>query len=109
MGGHPLQCGPLHRHVRVRYGAYALDHQLGNLPFGGSQHMQQHRHRGGWISNFVVSMTFLSIVDYFHTMTGGKDGGAFFLYAAIAALGFLLLCFFLPETGNVPLEEVSAL
>ena len=45
------------------------------------------------------SMTFLSIVDAFHELTGGRDGGAFMVYAAIAALGFAVLFFSQPETG----------
>ncbi|KAK3083268.1 hypothetical protein FSP39_018027, partial [Pinctada imbricata] len=56
-----------------------------------------------WISNLVVSMTFLSLTEYLTTY------GTFFMFAAISASGFFLLLFILPETKGKTLHEVENL
>jgi MFS family permease len=54
-----------------------------------------------WLSNFVVSLTFLSLLN------GLGDVWTFLLYAALSLIG-LWLCFrFVPETKGVPLERIE--
>jgi MFS transporter, SP family, galactose:H+ symporter len=54
-----------------------------------------------WLSNFVVSLTFLSLLK------GLGDVWTFLLYAALSLVG-LWLCFrFVPETKGVPLERIE--
>ncbi|TMW65062.1 hypothetical protein Poli38472_009229 [Pythium oligandrum] len=54
-----------------------------------------------WISNLIVSFTFLSIIEAF------SAAGAFWFYAAIAAGGFVYLHRELPETKGLELEEIQ--
>ncbi|EGZ29435.1 hypothetical protein PHYSODRAFT_322955 [Phytophthora sojae] len=54
-----------------------------------------------WVTNLLVSFTFLSIVD------GLSVYGAFWLYASIALLGFAYLWKELPETKGLELEEIQ--
>ncbi len=54
-----------------------------------------------WISNLLVSFTFLSIID-----TIGASG-AFWLYAVLACVGFVYLYRHLPETKGLELEEIQ--
>ncbi|KAJ8577620.1 hypothetical protein ON010_g1587 [Phytophthora cinnamomi] len=54
-----------------------------------------------WVTNLLVSFTFLSIVD------GLSVYGAFWLYASIALLGFVYLWRELPETKGLELEEIQ--
>ncbi|OQS05802.1 proton myo-inositol cotransporter [Thraustotheca clavata] len=56
-----------------------------------------------WVSNLVVSYTFLSITEVLSPF------GAFWLYAGIALLGFIWLYNALPETKGVPLEDIARL
>ncbi len=58
-----------------------------------------------WIGNVIISATFLSVASP-HVLT---QYGAFWLYAVIAFSGLVGLCFTLPETKGVPLEEIEAL
>jgi sugar porter (SP) family MFS transporter len=54
-----------------------------------------------WLSNFVVSLTFLSLLK------GLGDVWTFLLYAVLS-LGGLWFCFrFVPETKGVPLERIE--
>jgi hypothetical protein len=54
-----------------------------------------------WLSNFVVSLTFLSLLK------GLGDVWTFLLYAALSLAG-LWFCFrFIPETKGVPLERIE--
>ena len=54
-----------------------------------------------WEANFVVSLTFLSLVKAL------GPGGTFALFAAVG-IGAWLFCFFLvPETKNRSLEEIE--
>ncbi|CAH0493536.1 unnamed protein product [Peronospora farinosa] len=54
-----------------------------------------------WVSNLLVSFTFLSIVDELSVY------GAFWLYASIALFGFTYLWKELPETKGLELEEIQ--
>ncbi|GMF10716.1 unnamed protein product [Phytophthora lilii] len=54
-----------------------------------------------WVTNLLVSFTFLSIVD------GVSVYGAFWLYASIALFGFAYLWNELPETKGLELEEIQ--
>jgi sugar porter (SP) family MFS transporter len=54
-----------------------------------------------WLSNFVVSLTFLSL------LTGLGSVYTFLLYAALAVLGVLFCLRFVPETKGVPLELIE--
>ncbi|OWY96897.1 Proton myo-inositol cotransporter, partial [Phytophthora megakarya] len=54
-----------------------------------------------WMTNLLVSFTFLSIVDELSVY------GAFWLYATIALCGFVYLWKELPETKGLELEEIQ--
>lgn len=54
-----------------------------------------------WVSNLLVSFTFLSVIDAL------APHGAFWLYALLAALGFVFLWRELPETKGLALEEIQ--
>ena len=56
-----------------------------------------------WISNFIVSVTFLSLTKAI------TPAGAFYLYADIALLAFVVFFFFLPETKGKNLEQIQEL
>ena len=53
-----------------------------------------------WITNLIVSVTFLTLIDVFTAQ------GAFWLYAGITFLGFIVLSLLLPETKGLRLAEV---
>ncbi len=54
-----------------------------------------------WLADFAVTLTFPVISDKFHAST------AFWLYAAMCALGLAFMWFFLPETKGKSLEEIE--
>src|SRR5215469_2326531 len=54
-----------------------------------------------WLSNFVVSLTFLSLLNALGSVW------TFVLYAALAVLGVLFCLRFVPETKGVPLELIE--
>ena len=56
-----------------------------------------------WISNSIVSLTFLSILEYFGT------SGGFLFYAGFGILGFILILLLLPETKGVSLDQMDNL
>ncbi len=56
-----------------------------------------------WISNLIVSMTFLSLAD------GIGQPGTFGLYAGLGLLGFLFIVFMVPETKGRSLEDMEQL
>lgn len=56
-----------------------------------------------WITNAVVSQTFLTLIQHL----GGS--GTFWLYAVIALAGAVWVYFALPETNGMSLEEVQDL
>ena len=56
-----------------------------------------------WVTNFIVSLTFLSIVEAFTTQ------GAFLFYAVLSFGGLVFMYFYVPETNGVPLEDIPKL
>lgn len=56
---------------------------------------------GNWVTNYVVSQVFLSFVGW---MGSAKT---FFLYAGIAAVGWLWVWAYLPETQGLSLQEIQ--
>ena len=55
-----------------------------------------------WASNFVVGLTFLSL------LTGLGSGATFGIYAALNALFLVITFFFVPETKDISLEAIEA-
>ena len=53
-----------------------------------------------WISNFVVSLTFLSLSEAITSQ------GAFLVYAALSILGLIFMHLLTPETKGVSLEDI---
>uniref|UniRef100_A0A803KTC0 Major facilitator superfamily (MFS) profile domain-containing protein n=1 Tax=Chenopodium quinoa TaxID=63459 RepID=A0A803KTC0_CHEQI len=56
-----------------------------------------------WITNLIVSESFLSIADAIGT------GGTFLIIAGIVVFAFLFVCAFVPETRALTFEEVDQL
>ena len=56
-----------------------------------------------WISNLIVSFTFLSI------QRALMPAGAFWLFAGIAGVGWVFFTARLPETKGKTIEEVQAM
>ncbi|KAG0054554.1 hypothetical protein BGZ83_010959 [Gryganskiella cystojenkinii] len=54
-----------------------------------------------WGTNFVIGLIF-------PTLNKGLGNGTFILFAAVTALGFLYVWFFVPETRARPIEEIMA-
>jgi SP family galactose:H+ symporter-like MFS transporter len=54
-----------------------------------------------WLSNFVVSLTFLSLLNGLGTVW------TFLLYAALSLAGIWFCLRFVPETKGVPLERIE--
>lgn len=57
-----------------------------------------------WVGNALVSATFLSLTD-----SALGTAGTFCVYAVIAAIGWVLLYVFMPETKGIPLELAELL
>jgi len=55
-----------------------------------------------WFINFLVAISFLSIID------GLGKTGAFWLYAAVGLMGLIFCRLYAPETKGVPLERIEA-
>ena len=55
-----------------------------------------------WAFNFIVAMTFLSLID------GLGRAGAFWLYAALGVAGLVFVRLYVPETKGVTLENIEA-
>jgi len=54
-----------------------------------------------WLSNFVVSLTFLSLLNSLGSVS------TFLLYAALSLAGVWFCLRFVPETKGVPLERIE--
>ncbi len=54
-----------------------------------------------WFFNFIVALTFLSLIDLLSTT------GAFWLYGGVAIVGVLFTRFYTPETKGVTLEQIE--
>ncbi|HLB56260.1 MAG TPA: sugar porter family MFS transporter [Coxiellaceae bacterium] len=55
-----------------------------------------------WLFNFIVSLTFLTLIKFFH------ESGTFALYGVICVLGILFVYLKVPETKDVSLEKIEA-
>lgn len=55
-----------------------------------------------WGSNFLVSLTFLLLIDAF------GQTGTFWLYAAVGVVAWVFVYFWVPETKERTLEEIEA-
>jgi SP family myo-inositol transporter-like MFS transporter 13 len=85
---------------------------MGTLPWTINSEMHPHWCRAqaaslttstNWITNLVVSLTFLSLIERI-----GRPS-TFLLYALFSLIGYIVLYFCLPETKGVALEEVEHL
>ncbi|KAK3558876.1 hypothetical protein QTP86_032138 [Hemibagrus guttatus] len=56
-----------------------------------------------WVCNVLVSLTFLHVAEYLTYY------GAFFLYTALAVIGFFFMLGCLPETKGLMLEDIETL
>jgi SP family myo-inositol transporter-like MFS transporter 13 len=56
-----------------------------------------------WVSNLIVSESFLSLIDLLGTSK------TFIVFAAIAVAAFLFVLAFVPETQGLSFEEVDKL
>ncbi|CAK4085127.1 unnamed protein product [Aphanomyces euteiches] len=54
-----------------------------------------------WLSNLIISLTFLSLIEATSTYT------TFWIYSGVALLGWFFLMRFLPETKGLTLEEIE--
>jgi MFS transporter, SP family, galactose:H+ symporter len=54
-----------------------------------------------WSFNFIVSLTFLSMIQYFH------ETGTFALYGIICLLGMVFVYLKIPETKGTSLEKIE--
>ncbi|MCX7121735.1 MAG: sugar porter family MFS transporter [Gammaproteobacteria bacterium] len=54
-----------------------------------------------WLFNFIVSLTFLTLIKYFH------ETGTFGLYGFICFLGIIFVYYKVPETKGVSLEKIE--
>ena len=70
-----------------------------------ASHAQQGRRSGtfaNWIFNFIVSLTFLLLIDAL------GQSGAFWLYAGVGVFTFFFCLKLVPETKGKRLEEIEA-
>jgi hypothetical protein len=56
-----------------------------------------------WSTNILMSMTFLTIIDLL------SKQGAFLLYSCVSIIFLLIFSIYLPETKQVPLEQIRSL
>lgn len=83
---------------------------MGPVPWSINSEIYPQAYRGlcggmgatvNWISNLVVSESFLSIADAIGT------GSTFLIIAGIVVLAFLFVCAYIPETKGLTFEEVN--
>lgn len=55
-----------------------------------------------WVFNFIVSLTFLTLIKYFH------ESGTFSLYGILCVLALIFIYLKVPETKGVSLEQIEA-
>jgi sugar porter (SP) family MFS transporter len=55
-----------------------------------------------WLFNFIVSLTFLTLIKYLH------ESGTFALYGIICLFALVFIFLKVPETKNVSLEQIEA-
>ncbi|MBA0662376.1 hypothetical protein Goklo_006509 [Gossypium klotzschianum] len=96
----------------VFLGFYILSYSLGmgTVPWIVNSEIYPLRYRGiggdlaavsNWISNLIVSLTFLSL-----TKALGL-AGTFFLFGGVCVIGFSFIYWLVPETKKLPVEEVE--
>ncbi|KAF3784941.1 Inositol transporter 1 [Nymphaea thermarum] len=85
---------------------------MGPVPWAVNSEIYPEKYRGtcggisatvNWISNLIVSETFLSVVEAIGT------SGTFLLLAGIAVLALIFVAIFVPETKGLSFEQVERL
>ncbi|URE23441.1 Sugar transporter [Musa troglodytarum] len=85
---------------------------MGPVPWAVNSEIYPEAYRGvcggmsatvNWVSNLIVSQTFLSVV----TIVG--TGGTFLIIAGVAMVAFIFVALFVPETKGLSFEEVERL
>lgn len=85
---------------------------MGTVPWVLNSEIYPLRYRGtgggiaavsNWVSNLIVSQTFLTLVGALGA------GGTFLLFAGFSLLGLIGIYFFVPETKGLQFEEVEEL
>lgn len=83
---------------------------MGAVPWIVNSEIYPLRYRGtggglaavsNWISNLIVSLTFLSL-----TKALGSTG-TFFLFGGVCVIGFSFIYWLVPQTKGLPIEEVK--
>lgn len=85
---------------------------MGTVPWIVNSEIYPLRYRGigggiaavfNWISNLIVSETFLTMTEAL------GSSGAFLLFAAFSVIGLVAIFFLVPETKGLQFEEVEKL
>ncbi|RWV84358.1 hypothetical protein GW17_00053929 [Ensete ventricosum] len=85
---------------------------MGPVPWAVNSEIYPEAYRGvcggmsatvNWVSNLIVSQTFLSVVAVIGT------GGTFLIIAGVAVVAFIFVALFVPETKGLSFEEVERL
>ncbi|CAM8965485.1 hypothetical protein QQ045_005885 [Rhodiola kirilowii] len=83
---------------------------MGTVPWIVNSEIYPLRYRGvgggmaavsNWVSNLIVSETFLTLTEHL------GSAGTFLLFAAFSATGLVFIFFLVPETKGLPFEEVE--
>lgn len=83
---------------------------MGTLPWVVNSEIYPLRYRGvgggiaavaNWVSNLVVSLTFLTLIEAIGT------SGTFLLFAGCSLIGLVAIFFLVPETKGLQFEEVE--
>lgn len=106
---HASAAGLVLASIMVYVASYALG--LGNVPWMQSELFPLAVRSLGsgvatatnWAANFAVGLTFLPLMDAL------SPSGTFVLYAAVCAVGYVLVWRIYPETAGLSLEEATAL
>nr|KJB60710.1 hypothetical protein B456_009G321400 [Gossypium raimondii] len=96
----------------VFLGFYILSYSpgMGTVPWIVNSEIYPLRYRGiggdlaavsNWISNLMVSLTFLSLTKAL------GSAGTFFLFGGVCVIGFSFIYWLVPETKGLPIEEVE--
>ncbi|KAK6133204.1 hypothetical protein DH2020_033040 [Rehmannia glutinosa] len=84
-----------------RNGDRALDCQLGNISVEIQRHWRRDRAVSNWVSNLIVSETFLTLTEAL------GSSGTFLLFAGFSTIGLVAIYFLVPETKGLQFEEVE--
>ncbi|XP_008801247.1 probable inositol transporter 2 [Phoenix dactylifera] len=96
----------------ISLGAYIISYSpgMGTVPWIVNSEIYPLRYRGvcggvaavaNWISNLIVTQTFLSLTEALGTAP------TFLLFCCISVVAFVLIFLFVPETKGLPFEEVE--